>query len=503
MKPDVQRRLERCTNLPSLPWVALKTLELCESDELDLGEIAAVIGRDPALAAKLIRTANSPLFAIHGEVTSIAGAVSLLGLNAVRTLVLSFSLLRDSKPGAQAGLKDYWRRSLLSAVAGRELGAGLGADHDEAFLCCLLQDIGMLALSRSLGADYAAVLAGSDGDHDRLIELERREFDTDHAQTGAWLLERWNVPRRLPAAVRASHEGGPPPAAPEAGPAATMASIVRLSGRFADLWVGDLATARNRLAAEVRGHWPPGAIRIDEIQAALVGQTPHIGPLFEVHLDPEEMAGVLAQAQEAIVAQSVRTTREIQEMHAALARLESRTAALLAEAHTDPLTGLANRGYTETYLGQVFYAATESRRLIGVLYIDIDHFKKINDRYGHAAGDSVLRSIALCMRTSIRGGDFIGRYAGDEFLVILRADHASEAETVAERIRRAIEDTPHPLGHGRTARLTASVGSALLDVARHETPEQLLEEADQSLYAAKRSGRNKVVSKSDSLVVTG
>lgn len=306
------------------------------------------------------------------------------------------------------------------------------------------------------------------------------------------MLERWKMPSLLAAVVRASHSAEA--LMPEVGckSADQMARVVRLAGRFADLWTGPRERAAGRLVQEVQERWPPGSINIEGIQAALVEQAPQIAPVFDVHLDGLEMAQILEQAQEAMLAQSVRATKEVQEMHAALARLESRTAALLAEAHTDPLTGLANRGYTDSYFRQVFLAAMESKRLIGVIYVDIDRFKEINDSYGHSAGDSVLRSIALCIRGGVRGGDFVSRYGGDEFVIILRADDAAEVECVAERVRRTIEETPHPLGRGRTARLTASLGWSMLDLGRHQTPQDLLDEADQALYAAKRSGRNMV-----------
>ena len=159
MQPEIRERLERCSNLPSLPAVALQVLRLCQSDDLDLGQIAKVITNDPALSAKMLRLVNSPSYGLRQQVRTISHALALLGVNAVRTLALSFSLAADMRGKKQAGidLQIYWKRSVLAAVAARELATatGLAAVKEEAFLAALLQDIGRLALARVAPEIYA------------------------------------------------------------------------------------------------------------------------------------------------------------------------------------------------------------------------------------------------------------------------------------------------------------------------------------------------------------
>ena len=489
MRPTIQEKLERCTSLPTLPAVAVQVLELCQKD--DLNQIAAVVGRDPALATKLIKTANSPLFSVRREVTTISHAISLLGTNAVRTLVLSFSLVRDHKPLASAKLSGYWRRSLLSAVAARQLAAGCGVNGDEAFLAGLLQDVGVLALMRALSAEYAPILEQAQADHDRLAELEQAAFGADHAEVGAWLLERWHAPHLLSEAVRVSHRA----AGVSTGPCPEellpkLGCVVALAGCFADVWMADPQSARSRLSALVETRWA-GIVNTEAIIVQLVEHAPQLASLFEVVLSADEMNRILEQAQDAQVVLSVRSFQEVQNIHEALVRLEARTAALLAETQRDPLTGVANRGYTDTYFGEVFRAAVTSQRTVGVIFADVDHFKQINDNYGHAAGDAVLQSVSRCITGGIRGGDFVGRYGGEEFVIIVRADSADEIGAVAERIRRSIAEHRHSIGNGSDIAVTISLGSALLNASRHNSPGALLSEADDSLYAAKRAGRNR------------
>lgn len=486
MRTTIQEKLERCTSLPTLPAVAVQVLELCQKD--DLNQIAAVVGRDPALATKLLKTANSPMFSVRREVTTISHAIDLLGTNAVRTLVLSFSLVKITKTTANTKLSGFWRRSLLSAVAARQLAAACRVNGDEAFLAGLLQDVGVLALLRA-SAEYGPILEQAQTDHDRLAELEQSAFGTDHAEVGAWLLERWHAPRLLSEAIGASHGAAQETVVPcQEKP--KLGCVVALAGRFADLWMGDPQSARSRLSALVEARWA-GTVNIESVIAQLVEHAPQLAALFEVTLSADEMNQILEQAQEVQVALSVRSFQEVQNIHEALLRLESRTAALLVEAQRDPLTGVANRGYTDTYFGEVFCAAVKSQRTVGAIFADVDHFKQINDNYGHAAGDAVLQSVSRCITSGIRAGDFVGRYGGEEFVIIVRADSADEIAAVAERIRRNIADKGHSIGNGRVIAVTISLGSALLNTSRHESPAALLSEADDALYAAKRAGRNR------------
>ncbi len=155
-------------------------------------------------------------------------------------------------------------------------------------------------------------------------------------------------------------------------------------------------------------------------------------------------------------------------------------------AHTDPLTGVANRrALNERLVAQVGLLARGHQRL-SLLMVDVDDFKPVNDRFGHAAGDAVLVELAALMSEELRSSDQLGRWGGEEFLVLVPATPQEAAQELAERIRAAVAE--HPFRHGE--RVTVSVGVA--EGLPGETPEQLVARADQALYAAKREGRNRV-----------
>jgi diguanylate cyclase (GGDEF)-like protein len=177
--------------------------------------------------------------------------------------------------------------------------------------------------------------------------------------------------------------------------------------------------------------------------------------------------------------------------HAALAIANRRLlAALHGQANTDARTGLQNSRAFDRALEEAL-AGLQENETLGVLMLDLDHFKDVNDRHGHPAGDEALRAFSGVLRSCMRDGDLAARYGGEEFAVLLAGVDEAGARAVAERIRSRTESTLMPLAPGVTERLTVSIGMA---VAPDQTIERLplLRLADEALYNAKQAGRNRV-----------
>jgi two-component system cell cycle response regulator len=168
-------------------------------------------------------------------------------------------------------------------------------------------------------------------------------------------------------------------------------------------------------------------------------------------------------------------------------RLDLGTA--LEMALTDPLTGLYNQRYLRRHLTGLMDSS--QGRQLAVLMVDVDHFKAVNDRYGHAAGDRALRLIAETLRINTRVFDSLARYGGEEFVVLMPGTGAVEAEAAAERLRAAVERIHFETSTGARTTLTVSVGVACT-VEQALDPDVLLQIADKALYDAKRNGRNRV-----------
>ena len=164
----------------------------------------------------------------------------------------------------------------------------------------------------------------------------------------------------------------------------------------------------------------------------------------------------------------------------------------LSLALTDELTGLYNRRYVFAHLNELLGRMTDGGGDTALMLFDIDHFKRVNDAYGHPAGDQVLRDIAGRAVRQVRSVDLVGRLGGEEFAVVMPETSLGDAVAVAERLRGAVADEPFLLqGKSDKLPITVSVGIAMTGEGR-DTLESLLKRADEALYAAKNGGRNRV-----------
>jgi len=172
---------------------------------------------------------------------------------------------------------------------------------------------------------------------------------------------------------------------------------------------------------------------------------------------------------------------ELREKNTMLARLST----------TDPVTGLRTRRYATEVLNIEWIRARRYRTPMAVMMADLDHFKRVNDEYGHPAGDAVLRGVSEVLRQTLRAVDVAGRYGGEEVLVILPQTEAEGALQLAERWRQAIEAARFTAPDGRGVEVTVSIGVASFDPG-HATADELVAAADEALYRAKHQGRNRV-----------
>lgn len=164
----------------------------------------------------------------------------------------------------------------------------------------------------------------------------------------------------------------------------------------------------------------------------------------------------------------------------------------LAMAVIDSLTGLYNRRYFDRHLSLMLDKAQTQGRELAVMMLDIDFFKPVNDNFGHGVGDLVLKEFAARLQRSIRGIDLACRYGGEEFVVLMPDTNQQRAGNIGERIRSAIGDVPFVMENGLEVSITVSIGVAMNELAG-DTPQSVLRRADQALYRAKETGRDRVV----------
>ena len=182
-------------------------------------------------------------------------------------------------------------------------------------------------------------------------------------------------------------------------------------------------------------------------------------------------------------------------LHLKIKRLQSelrdKNQMLAKESMTDAVTGLRSRRYVSEVLAIEVLRARRYRLPLAVMMADLDHFKRVNDRFGHPVGDTVLRRVSDLLRGLLRATDVAGRFGGEEFLVILPQTDRDGARTLAERWRQSLELASLEAPDGKRIRTTVSVGVAEFS-AQMERPDDLVRAADEALYSAKASGRNRV-----------
>ena len=219
-------------------------------------------------------------------------------------------------------------------------------------------------------------------------------------------------------------------------------------------------------------------------------------PLDDGHVlffgEPVFTASDLSEKYQRLIQDFKRVNAELQETQQALERKQAELEAVIAQAdevsHTDFLTFLSNRKQITADLQRQVMFSERYQEPLSISMLDFDHFKEINDTYGHSVGDEVLKFVALQMRDHIRSPDLVGRYGGDEFLVLLPNSTIKAAREQAERLCDQVRSTPIISGK-LVIHMTISIGIAQYRI-RQENWEQLLERADQALYQAKMKGRD-------------
>lgn len=484
-------RVLACPSLPSLPGVAIKVLELTRDPQVSISKIAELVQNDPALASKVLKTINSSFYGLTQPCPSILRAMSLLGLNTVKAIVLSFSLVDSSKKvdGAGFDFTAYWRRSVYAAAGARSLAmATRRCDADEAFLGALLQDIGMLGCFAAMPDVYGRVMGFAGPDHDELIKVERQALGVDHARIGSAMAERWHFPAQIIECIAKHHSAESASTAHEA-----VVRVVGLSGLGAGALT--LTDPRRKLGGFIQRSREWFGLQPDQAKAQVQGIAKgavELSRLLDLRTGAApDTAAILSQAHTQMVDVQETIQAEAMELRRSNSELSLKTV-------TDGLTGAFNRAHFDEQGSAMFASCEAEKKTLAVLFIDADKFKSVNDTHGHKAGDAVLVELSRRLRESVGKSGIVCRYGGEEFAVLLPGIGLDKAARVADIIRAGLEkaaiDLSNTGARAKEIKVTMSVGVSATDAPgmRFGTIEELVHAADQGVYLAKRTGRNRV-----------
>ena len=485
--------------LPTLPAVASKVLSLTAEEDIDTEAIARTISSDVALASKILKAVNSPLYGFRYPIATIDSAISLMGSNAVRGLVLGFSLVGLRDFGGAHGFDHdcFWEKSFKIAVLSRLIARqGCAVDPEEAFVAGLVANMGEM-----LAAHLACILGRQNPTPAAAETQDLAIAGIDHCELGAAVATLWNFPPALSLCIR-YHEA-PQNCEPSESVAGALTRVVHLAELlFAAL--DDEHVDEERLDATKETLQAFGLK--DEFLQQLAGlvheevklATRFFGLRGKPALSPAQMQEEATLRLSRLLLGAEVNGRQLEQTNAQLAKrneaLEKQNDSLEELANLDGLTGVYNHRYFQSFLDKEIKRSERLGQCLSLILADIDDFKPLNDSFGHLAGDDVLKQFCRILRHELREYDLLARYGGEEFVFILPNTPLKKAQVFAERMRLLIED--HPFCYeGYDLKLTISLGvSSIFPGPDCRSPQSsLIGAADRALLQAKAEGKNRVV----------
>ena len=484
------------TKLPVPPNVVMNVTQTAADPASSSMDLALILEADPVLSANMIKAVNSPLYSPRAKIATVSRAVSFMGINAVRNLVLCLAIREIFPRSSGFPLELFWENSLRRGVAARAMGNLLGFPKaEELFTMSLCQDLGVLVIAQDdeMTAAMADVMSLP---NQKRLQLEEESGGDRHDELGYLLFNEWKFPEEVAAPVKYHHR---PDDAPEehtrrtdvAHAAECLADLLEVEDKQQGLEVAEAALARLDL--------PPEQLQplMDEVSQGVREAADVLGMKVGTQPTYEEITALASQGLVAISMdlqeQTTRLQRTLDEQQRMTKRLNDLNEELSERATTDGLTKLSNRRAFDESLERELARAQRQSHPVTLCMLDVDHFKLFNDTYGHQAGDLVLQKVGEVMRKSVRDADYPARYGGEEFSVIMPFVQGPMARFGAERVRKNIE-AMRVNWKGRVLKVTVSIGCATMaGASANFSPAELIKEADEALYQAKEGGRNKVV----------
>ncbi len=489
---------EEKIKLPSPPAIALKILEAVRQDENSFDELARIISADPALTVRILKIANSSLYGFPNPVDSLSQATALIGTNALKNIALSFVIVQDFQDAPQGSfdLTHFWRRAITAAVAAETLAEEIGIHDQDLFVTALLQDIGVLLLYLSDTATYIALQDEKRVTGKTTSHIEQEKFGFDHSEVGNHLLATWSLPETIHQPILYHHADSID------GPYKDAAMILQFADKIAAIYHGIHSNSKCvQVHKGLKKQYRLTEEQTDRLIDSVGEKSHEILDLFSI--DPGEIKPfslIMQQANEELgrlnfsYAQIVLELKQAKQNAEQLAlELKMANDSLRELAFRDGLTGLYNHRYFQEALESEIERARRYDHPLSLLMIDIDFFKKVNDQFGHPAGDQVLQEVGSTLVKLVRRCDMVARYGGEEFAIILPETGLISAKVLAQRVRRGIEQLEVNCGK-HTLAITISCGISSSEGLEDDsfTRNILVEHSDKALYRAKENGRNRV-----------
>lgn len=495
---SIDQIFESKIRLPSPPNIAVRILNEVKNQNASFDALARIIESDPALAGKTLKIANSSFYSNNQQVDTIRSALSILGTDVMKNIALSFVISRDLRGESSSGFNFdfFWKRAVTAAIAAEALGGKLGKKGDHIFVTALLQDIGVIIMYLCCKNDYIKVKTEKKNTGRPCEMVEQAVFGFDHAQVGARLLAEWGLPESIYLPVRYHHADTGIPAEVN-GDSALLYLSNRISSFFHTKPRGEKYQSICGILNEKyqMDNTAVGNL-LDKIWVRYLdllgyfdmdpGKPQTIDELIQ---EANEELGKMSMSYGQLVAALTQQKNRAEKLASELRKANDRLKDLVVR---DGLTGIYNHRYFQEQLANELKRSVRYGRPLSLLMFDLDHFKSVNDRYGHLIGDKVLKNVSLLSKQMIRDTDFLARYGGEEFAIILPETDPNGAAILGTRLLKAIRIMETAVD-GKKIAVTISIG--ITTYTPSEAPvanADIIAAADRALYHAKHSGRNRI-----------
>ncbi len=496
---NVREKILKANNIPTLSPVVLKVIEIVGDENSSIEDLTRVIEQDAGLTVKILQVVNSSFYSFSKRVYNIKHAASMIGMNATASLALSVAVIDIFKEKYDGyDFVKYWEKSLFTAICAKLLAKKIDFENIEiVYIAGLLAHICDFFLIDNFPREFQRLakikLHG--------LQRSRKEielFGMTHSEMSSLILQNLNFPDIIWYSIK-YHQAEELLASVPQESIKKVSQLIFCASKMTAVFYDDLMlfSKVHRNIEEMLGLEKND---IKEVLEVVKNEVEEAASFFGFSdMEYPSYFEILEKANHELMKINLNFERVIlelkQEKEKSLKfsqKLEETNKKLLNIALKDPLTGAYNRRYLNEILEVEISQAKRYNTMLLIIACDIDHFKKVNDTYGHNEGDLVLKSVVRIIKSSLRKTDILARTGGEEFIIVCHSINGEAGNKVAEKLRKKIEETPIDLKRDISISITMSFGVACYSPAMRNI-EEFIKVADNRLYLAKERGRNRVV----------
>ena len=390
----------------------------------------------------------------------------------------------------------FWKRSLTAAVSADMLSSIIGKKNEDIFVAALLQDIGIIIMYLCRANDYLKMRDEKRASSLTIEKVEKKIFGFDHQELGSEILKSWGIPETIYEPIRYHHNCCDVPQDHR-----QASNLLMLSDKMSSVYQGSRSAEKIQdIKSILCGDYGVNEEELESIIDSVADKSVEVLSFFEIDSGSmKPFSQILQEANQELGKLNLSYEQLIVELKQAKERAEKYASELkkanekLREmALRDGLTGLYNHRYFQELVDNEMSRARRYKKPFSLIMLDLDHFKKINDKYGHPVGDIVLKEVSKAINNTIRESDIAARYGGEEFAIVLPETDLKGAALAAERLRKAVENLEIE-ANGCCVDATISVGATCYHISvGDKNKSDLISAADSALYNSKNTGRNKI-----------